>query len=108
MDDAFRSGLQTKLAGYDRWSCGRFFHGCRLIQYCGVEMVGAVDVPLAEVKSQIEGLVCEGFRVDWAEHKDKLYLRVWESDGPEPDWSKVVAEQPLADINELLRGTPAE
>lgn len=57
----------------------------------------------AEVEPSVEGLVCEGFNVDWVEHCGRLYIRVWEFGGPEPAWGKVLAEQPLADIAELLR-----
>ncbi len=56
------------------------------------------------VEQEIEGLISEGYYVEWAAHRKKLYLRVWEFDGPEPYWPKVFAEQPLVDIDELLRG----
>ena len=42
-----------------------------------------------DVEARIEGLVCEGFYVDWAEHESRLFLRVWEFGGPEPDWPSV-------------------
>jgi hypothetical protein len=41
--------------------------------------------------------------VDWTEYRDRLYVRVWEFDGPEPEWPKVFAEEPLANIDEILR-----
>ena len=104
MDDAFRARLQSKLADYRAWSLGRKSTECRLVQYCGVELVGAQSVPMAEVAARIEALVCEGFYADWAEHDGRLYLRIWEFDGPEPAWPKVFAEEPLANIAELLRG----
>ena len=62
-----------------------------------------LDLPLGEVESQIVGLVCEGFRVDWAEHGRRLHLRVWEGGGPEPPWPKVFAEEHLTDIDAILR-----
>lgn len=102
MTDAFRSKLQTKLSDYRSWSVGRRLSGCRLVQYCGVEMVGAQDVPLAEVESRIESLICRGFYVDWEQHQSRLFLRVWEFGGPEPEWAKVFAEQALIDIDDLL------
>ena len=108
MDDAFRAKLQSKLAGFRAWSAGRTFAGSRLVHYCGVEMVGAQSLTLAEVEPRITGLVCEGFYVDWAEHLGRLYLRVWEYDGPEPEWSKVFAEESLVDIDESLRGLGQE
>ena len=103
MNNAFRQNLQGRLDNYREWALSRSFSKCRLVHYCGVDLVGSRDVPLDEVASQIEGLVWEGFRVDWSEHEGRLYLRVWESVGPEPDWEKVIAGLPLADISELLR-----
>jgi hypothetical protein len=103
MDDAFRAKIESKLDSFHQWVHGRELRSCRLVQYVGVEMLGAIDVPLGEVESQIEGLVCEGFYVDWAQDGSRLYLRVWEFGGPEPPWSKVVAEEHLADIDAILR-----
>ena len=103
MDDQFRAKLDAKLNAYRAWFAGRAFRSCRLVHYCGIDLVGAKSLSIPEVESEIEGLVCEGFYVDWAEHEARLYVRVWEFGGPEPEWSKVVAEVPLADINELLR-----
>lgn len=103
MNDDFHSKLESKLSAFREWSAGRKLSGCRLVHYCGVDLVGAQDVPPDEIESRLQGLVCEGFYVDWAEHNSRLYLRVWEFGGPEPDWAKVIAEQPLMDIDELLR-----
>jgi hypothetical protein len=47
--------------------------------------------------------MCEGFYVDWAAHERRIFLRVWEFGGPEPEWSTVFAERPLADIDAVLR-----
>ena len=52
---------------FRRWAQGRDVSVCRLVQYVGVDLLGAIDVPLGEVESQIEGLVCEGFLVAWAQ-----------------------------------------
>ncbi len=104
MTDAFHSRVLARLAAYRGWSAGRGLTGCRLVHYCGVELLGAQDLPPGEVEPRIEELVCEGFSVDWAEHQGRLFLRVWEFGGPEPTWPKVFAEQPLTDIDELLRG----
>ena len=103
MDDTFRAKLESRLDAFRQWARGRDFSGCRLVQYLGMEKVGSLDVTLVQVESQIEGLVCEGFRVDWAEQDSQMYLRVWEADGPEPPWSKVFAEEHLADIDAILR-----
>jgi hypothetical protein len=103
MDEQFRAKLDAKMAEYRDWSEGHALPLCRLVQYVGVDLVGAKSLPLSEVESEIEGLVCEGFYVDLAEHENRLYLRVWEFGGPEPDWSKVFAEVPLADVDEIMR-----
>jgi hypothetical protein len=102
MEEAFRARLQAKLDGYQEWARGRTLSRCRLVQYSGVQLAGAHNVPIAEVESLIEQLVCEGFYVDWAEHEGQLVLKVWEFGGPEPEWSKVLDEQPLADIEAIL------
>ena len=99
----FHAKLQAKLASYRDWYAGRELSGCRLVHYCGVDLIGAQNVPLADVVQRIEDLLREGFYVDWAEHQDRLFLRVWEFDGPEPDWPRVFAEQSLGDIDELRR-----
>lgn len=103
MDEAFRAKLQAKLNDYRDWSRGQTFSDCRLVQYCGARLAGAFHVPIAEVEQRIEELVCEAFYVDWAEHNGRLILRVWEFGGPEPQWPKVLAEQPFADIDAILR-----
>ncbi len=103
MTEAFRSKLQAKLADYRVWSARRKLTGCRLVHYCGIDLAGSQDLPLAEAEARISGLICEGFRVDWKEHEGRLFLRVWEFGGPEPDWPKVLAEQPLADAAQGLR-----
>ncbi len=95
MDESFRKKLQTKINGYRDWSRSRTFSNCRLVQYCGVDLIGAIDVPLAEIESRIEALVCEGFYVDWTDREGRLILRVWEFGGPMPDWLNVAAEQPI-------------
>jgi hypothetical protein len=69
MDEQFRAKLDAKLAEYRAWSAGRVFPSCRVVQYVGVDLVGAKSLPLSEVESEIEGLVCEGFYLDWTEHK---------------------------------------
>ena len=92
MDDTFRSKLQAKLADYRAWQKRRRLSACRLVQYCGVDLIGVHEVPLTQVETRIQELVCEGFFVDWDDRQGKLYLRVWEYPGPEPDWSKILVE----------------
>jgi len=94
-DRSFRLGVEALLAEYREWSSTQALTGGRLVQYRGLDLVGAHDVPLAEVEREMERLLYEGQYVDWAEHQGRLYLRVWGYGDPEPDWLKVFAEQPL-------------
>ena len=103
MDEQFRAKLNAKLAEYRGWSAGRNLSSCRLVQYCFGDLLGAISLSMDEVEPEIEGLVCEGFYVDWAEHEGRLYLRAWEYGGAEPEWPKVFAEVPLADVDDLPR-----
>lgn len=103
MKSEFQIKIDKKISEYRDWIREKNFSRCRLVQYCGVDLVGALDVPFNEVESQITGLLCEGYYVDWQVNNDCCYLRVWEFDGPEPEWTKVFAEVPLADVNEILR-----
>lgn len=72
--------IKAKLAAYRKWVTGRKPTGkARLVQYWDDEASPAgLDVPLGEVEQQIEGLVAEGFQVDWAAHRRRVYLRVWD------------------------------
>src|SRR5262249_39723162 len=67
LDRAFRVKVQTKLSDYREWLHGRAVTGGRLLQYRGLDLVGARDIPLAEVEHHVEGLLHQGFHVDWAE-----------------------------------------
>ncbi len=100
MEAAFRSKIDKKLVEYREWSRPHYFSARRLVHYCGVELVGSKGIFESDVEAVIEGLVCEGFYVDWADNEDTLYLRVWEFDGPVPDWPSVFAERPLAPTDE--------
>src|SRR5262245_28563342 len=93
MNEEFLSKLNAKLESYRAWCEGRVFKSVRLVQSCGNDLVGAIDVLIGDVESQIEGLVSEGFYVDWAQHEHQLFLRVWEFGGPDPDWPSVIAER---------------
>jgi hypothetical protein len=104
LDRAFRWRVQTRLRDYREWSKARAFAGCRLVQYCQLDVVGTRDIPLADVERQVETLMRQGLHVDWAEDQDRLYLRVWQFGDAEPAWAKVFAEQPLSDAS-AIQGT---
>ncbi len=91
----------TRLPQYRRWLAEYAAVNARLVQFCGVECIGACDVPLAEVENRLINLWQEGFYVSWAIQGNTVFLRVYEYGGPEPDWQKVFTEQHLADIPEI-------
>jgi hypothetical protein len=107
MDDTVRRRIQEKLNDYIAWSRGRTFSDCRVVQYSGADVVGTMDLPMRKVESCIERTLGEGLRVDWAEHRGRLILKVWEFGSPEPDWPSVFDERPLADADPALRASPA-
>ncbi len=102
MTPEFEIELNRKLAAYDKWASENEFSKCRLVQYCGVDFIGAIDVKLNQIVHQITGLLCEGFNVDWNLHNDSVYLRVYEY-GPEPTWDQTIKEEPLAGIAVILK-----
>ena len=95
--------LVQKLAAYRDWIAGRELKSGECVQYCGVECMSIIEVPLKEVEQQITVLMEDALYVDWAEQNSVLYLRVWEHGGPEPEWSKVFAHENLADVAAILR-----
>ncbi len=84
--------IQQSLDRYRRWVRHRKLKKGRLVQYWDPDTPTASDVPLAEVEREIEGLIGDGFRVDWAEHDAKVYLLVYESRNLKPDWPQVFDE----------------
>ncbi len=74
------------------------FNTCRLVQYSGPEIAGAIDIDIEEILNQINGLICEGFDIEWAVKDNVCFLKVWEYPGSIPDWSKVFQEKDLMEI----------
>ena len=95
--------LIKKLAVYRTWLEERKLQSRVLVHYSGVSLIGVKELALDDVEKEITGLVEEAFYVDWTEHESKVYLRVWEYGGPEPEWAKVFAYDDLADIDAILR-----
>ena len=95
--------IETTLADFRAWSESNKYMGCRLVQYSGVDFVGAIDVDLDQIENQIKGLLCEGFYVDWNVFNNLVYLRVYEYGGPEPTWDQTIKEEPLADVAAILK-----
>lgn len=94
--------LDAEISDYRKWLRNRRLSGCRWIQYTGVEMTGACDVPLAVVETRLTNAIREGFHAGWAEHQGLLYLRIWKGED-EPPWDKVFGEESLVDVSEILR-----
>lgn len=92
-----------KLAFYDFFSEHTDSSSVRLVHYVGANAPNAKDVPLSEVCEEVENCIDEGFYVDWCRRSGQLTILVQEPDGPIPPWDKVFAEQPLVDVDALLR-----
>jgi hypothetical protein len=86
--------IRQRLATFASWLGDQSVTFCRLVQYVGPDCF-AIDVPLTQAPSQIEGLLAEGFSVDWATQGSRLYLRVWEGDSDGPPWPAVFLEAHL-------------
>ena len=102
MSPEFAAALNAKLEAYRSWAATRPRVPGRLVKYEGVQFGGAIDVPLDELIEEVEGLFCEGYRVDWSEHKGRIYLVAWEGDESGPDWDLIYQEKDLVDIEALL------
>jgi hypothetical protein len=101
--DSFQWIIDTQLDAFRIWCLDKSINTCRLVHFCGVDLLGATGISMTDIESKIIGLLCDGFYVSWAEKDGCLYLRVWEFGGPVPEWSLVFAELPLADIESVCR-----
>ena len=88
---------------YRKWAESRDILSARVEQYCGVEHVGSLDVPLDEIEDQIVGCLAEGFRVEWNEENKHLTICVIEGWDEPLDWNKVKGKEHFSDIDEILR-----
>jgi len=95
--------IDSKLAEFNAWFKPKEIISCRLVQFCGNDLVGAIDVSLDEIELQISGLISEGFYVHWKVKAKVLYFKVFEYGGPEPTWENAFSETALIDINEILK-----
>lgn len=94
--------IDDKVSAFLVWVQATSVDSCRWVEYVGVKMIGAIDVPLDDVEKRMRNALCEGRRVDWNEQGGTMFLRIWDGD-VEPTWDKVFAEESLADIDEILR-----
>lgn len=103
MTTEFAAALKQRIEAYRTFAADASITSCRLVHYCGVNRPNAMNVPLDQIEDQIAGCICEGFLVNWMYRDHRLYLCVQEPDGPIPEWSKVVAEEAIEDVDEILR-----
>jgi hypothetical protein len=102
MTPEFAAALDARLQKYRAWAASHRVAVGRLVMYEGVQFMSAIDVPHDELEAEVEGLFCSGYRVDWSEHLDRIYLVAWEEAGPVLPWAQVYAETDLVDIQALL------
>lgn len=95
--------MNRTLSTYESWAKGRQLTSCRLVQYAGLGQPNGIDVSVNDVLAQIKGCLAEGFKVDWHEQDSRLYLCVQEPDCPMPPWQTVIAEEPMEDVDSILR-----
>lgn len=102
MNEEFQLMLVGKLNEFQAWSQSQHYDACRLVQYCGIECVGAIDVPLNHVAREIKGGLGEGYSVAWAINDRRLYLVVWEPHDLPWTWPQVSREEHLDDLSKYL------
>jgi len=95
--------MDDRVNTFKEWIGARSFSSCRLVHYAGVGKPNAKDVPLANVIDEVEGCYLQGFLVDWYDHQSILYLCIQEPGCPMPTFEKMVAEEAIEDVNEILR-----
>ena len=98
MNPAVAAKVEKALHSYRAFVQGKQFQSHRLVEYAGVEMVGAFDIQLPEVEPRIRVAIMEGFRAMWAANGQNLVLCIWEpwdEPAPPPAWERVFAERDL-------------
>lgn len=90
--------LRQFLAG-----CPPNLQAARIVQFTGMDFLGTVEVPLAEVEGHVAASVRDGSAVDWVWRNEVLYLRALVPGGAVASWERVFAEQELADVKSILR-----
>jgi len=91
--------IEERLDAFRAWRVDHSFASARLVQYCGDECVGGIDIAIDEAENQVRGCLAEGFRVEWKEQSGRLHLCISESiDGP-LDWTKIFGEADFSEID---------
>jgi len=95
--------IKDRVTAFRAWGMERGFVSARLVQYCGDECVGGIDLPPEAAEQEIRGCLGDGFRVEWEQSGQRLYICVLERiDGP-LDWQKVFSEEHFSDIDAILK-----
>jgi hypothetical protein len=103
MESEFKYNLERKLSSYNEWAKKYSFSSCRLVHYCGVDKPNAKDVPLDDITNEIEGCLTEGVQIEWFAVNDRLFICVQEPGCPIPERDKVISEEGIEDVAEILR-----
>lgn len=75
MDDTLVVEVRRRLREFRDWSERLTLSGYRLATaYPEIENLHVYEISRTEAEDRIEGYLCEGFFVDWAEHDGYLYL----------------------------------
>lgn len=102
-DGKLKESMEDKINSFKKWMRAKSFSSCRLVHYVGVDKPNAKDVALDEVSVELEGSLAEGFLADWYEHQSILYLCIQEPGFPMPTLDKIIAEEAIEDVEEILR-----
>ncbi|WP_430388286.1 hypothetical protein [Dyella sp. 20L07] len=103
MTSSFDIKLASVLGAYREFVAHDKPVRCRLVHYCGSDVVGGVDVPVDEIEARITAYLAEGFHFDWKWKGDGILIWVQEPDGPLPHWELVEREEPLGDVAAILQ-----
>lgn len=103
MKSDFKIKLDKYLSAYDEWSKDFSFSSCRIVHYCGVGKPSSKNISLSNIAKEIEGCLAEGFLIEWFSDNDRLFICVQEPGCPMPGREKVISEEAIEDVLEILR-----
>lgn len=88
------SDAAEQSASLQRWAADMRPLRWRLVEYSGVECLGASDLPAHEIDARIRALIDQGFHLAGARQGQTAVLRAHEGT-PVPPWPSVFAERDL-------------
>jgi hypothetical protein len=101
-DEKIEESMEDKIISFRNWMEGKSFTSSRLVHYVGVDKSNAKDVALDSVSAELENSLSEGFLVDWHVHQSTLYLCIQEPGCPMPALDKIIAEEAIENVEEIL------